>query len=468
MIAHNAEILRNKKKVHLLGIKGAGMAALARILDAQGFVVCGSDSEEIFFTDELLAQRNIRIESLADKEIHSDVDAVVYSTAYAENHPQLTSARGLGISVLSYPQAVGSLLNSAYGIAVCGSHGKTTITAMIAHLFSTLGHDPTAIIGSTFQKTYRNYFSGSSRYWILEADEYQDKFAFYDPRVIVVSSIDYDHPDYFPSVSSYEDVFRAFLSKKSCEQVVACNDDAGVRSVIASVSGKTIHTYGYSHGSEYQIANYKPVPGGGSEFDVVRRSKSFGAFSLQIPGAHNALNACGAIACLDSLGIGDPSVLSSALSAFPGTTRRFERLGTRGTTVFIDDYAHHPTEIRSTLEAAREVYGNKRIWCCFGSHTYTRTKVLLDDFARSFEQADKVLILDIYSSAREGAPTIHGQDLAAAIHARSHNARYTGSIERTVAFLQKYPHDIDVLITMGAGDVWQVAASLMSKKLPNT
>lgn len=449
-----------KKKIHFLGIKGAGMAALARILDARGIAVCGSDSEEVFFTDELLAQKNIPVEPIGASQIHSGIDAVVYSTAYAESHPQLEAARGLGIPAISYPQAVGSLFNSAYGIAVCGSHGKTTITAMIAHVCSTLGLDPTAIIGSTFQKTHTNFFSGMSRYFILEADEYQDKLSYYDPRVIVVSAIDYDHPDYFPSVSSYEDAFRTFLLKQSCEQVIACNDDAGVRSVTASIAGKSIHTYGYSAGSEYQITRYKPVPGGGSEFDIAKHGTFYGVCSLQIPGKHNALNACGAIACLDSLGIGDPLSLHAALSAFPGTTRRFERLGMSGSTIFIDDYAHHPTEIRATLEAAREVYDGKKIWCCFGSHTYTRTKVLLDDFAKSFELADKVLVLDIYSSAREGTPTIHGEDLADAIQAHSRNAIYTGTIENTIAFLENTIHDIDILITMGAGDVWKIAQGL--------
>jgi len=455
-----ADLLQEKKKIHLLGIKGAGMAALARILDARGMTVCGSDTQEVFFTDALLAQRNIPVESITDNEIHSGIDAVIYSTAYPENHPQLESARRLGIPAMSYPQAVGSLFNSTYGIAVCGSHGKTTTTAMVAHLFSTLGLDPTAIIGSTFQQTNVNYFAGTSRYWILEADEYQNKFVYYDPHGVVLTAVDYDHPDFFASVEAYKDAFRAFLAKQSCEQVVACIDDAGVRDVIASESRKAIHTYGYSNGAEYQITRYKPVPGGGSEFDIAKQGKPFGIFSIRIPGKHNALNACGAIACLDSLGIGEVPSLRAALSSFPGTTRRFERLGLWGEAVLIDDYAHHPTEIRSTLEAAREVYGEKRIWCCFGSHTYTRTKVLFDDFARAFQRADHVLVLDIYASAREGTPTLHAADLAAAIQAHSNNATYTGTIENTIAFLGDKVHDIDILITMGAGDVYRIAQQL--------
>ncbi|MBI4250622.1 UDP-N-acetylmuramate--L-alanine ligase [Candidatus Uhrbacteria bacterium] len=449
-----------KKKVHLLGIKGAGMAALARILEARGMKVCGSDTQEVFFTDALLAQRNILIESIANNEIHSGVDAVIYSTAYPKNHPQIESAGRFGIPTMSYPQAVGALFNSAYGIAVCGSHGKTTTTAMVAHLFSTLGLDPTAIIGSTFQQTNVNYFAGMSRYWILEADEYQNKFSYYDPHVVVLTAVDYDHPDFFASVDAYKDVFRVFLAKQSCEQVIACIDDSGVRDVIASGHRQTIHTYGYSNGAEYQITRYKPVPGGGSEFDIAKSGKPFGIFSIRIPGRHNALNACGAIACLDSLGIGEVSSLRAALSTFPGTTRRFDRLGLWGKTVLIDDYAHHPTEIRSTLDAAREVYGEKKIWCCFGPHTYTRTTVLFDEFAGAFQKADHVLILDIYASAREGTSTFHASDLAAAIQAHSTEATYTGTIENTIAFLADKVHDIDILITMGAGDVYKIAERL--------
>lgn len=444
----------------MVGIKGAGLAALAQILASHGVSVCGSDTQEVFFTDELLKKQGIRLESFGVSHA-VEPDGVIYSTSYTQDNPDIRFAIQQGIPLLSYPEAVSVLFNQAYGIAVCGSHGKTTITGLLSYVCASIGLDPTALIGSAIQKEHINVYTGSSPYWILEADEYQNKFEYYSPRAIILSSIDYDHPDFFQSREEYEHTFRTFIEKPSCELVVACADDVGVRSVLGSSHVSSVRTYGFHESSDYHICDLREDAHGFC-FSVKNKDRILGPFSLSLIGQHNVANATGVIALLDTLQLGSMDRIITAMKAFPGTVRRFEIRGMHGKTMIVDDYAHHPTEIQATLRAARNRYPGKKIWCCFGPHTFSRTEKFFDEFVKSFRDADHVLVLDIYSSVREKKGTIHAKDLANAIQKASGNATYTGSIENTIAFLRDTLHDIDILITMGAGDVWRVGEGILS------
>lgn len=445
----------------MVGIKGAGMAALAQILQNRGAIVCGSDTDEQFFTDALLQDHGIVVEQFDGEHITKGFDALVYSTGYAADHPEIRAARSMGIPMSSYPETVGELFNDAYGIAVCGSHGKTTITALAAWVFSELGLDPTALIGSAIQHIHTNVYIGSSSYWILEADEYQNKFEQYRPRVIIASSVEYDHPDYFKTEREYIDTFQMFFQTPSCELLVAGVDDPGIRLLIQHMRAPALVTYGFHESSDYRISAAEESNSGFS-FEIVRKKLRLGTFHISLIGKHNISNASGVLALVHALELGSLEAAARAISSFPGTERRCELIGKKGKTLVIDDYAHHPTEISATLSGIRARYPGKKIWCCFGPHTFSRTAAFFEAFVHSFQNCDQVLVLDIYPSAREQKGSIHAKDLTDAIQHYSANALYTGSIEHTIAFLGDRIHDIDILITMGAGDVWKVGRGVVS------
>lgn len=448
--------------VHCVGIKGAGVSGLATIFKKKGKNVCGSDVDEEFFTDDILSAHAIPCEKFSPAHIeHDALDLVVYSTAWKES-PEVLAARAKGVPTLSYPEALGMLLDSGYGIAVAGSHGKTTTTGMLAHVLHAAGCDPTALVGSVLSQYGTNAFVGTSSTVVIEADEYENKFQYYHPRALLVTNVDYDHPDYFASPQAYDDVFRVFIEKthQSDGAVILCGDDEGLQRVARD--SKTDRTIWYGLRPDFEYAGSAiEIDGSAMRYTLARRGEQLGRYSLPLIGTHNVSNALGVIALCDALGLVDADRAAELLEGFKGTARRFEWKGERGSTLVYDDFAHHPREVLVTLNAVRASFPDARIWCIFGSHTYSRTKELLDDFARAFVSADRVLVLDIYGSAREEQGTIHGRDLADAIDAISGNASYVGSHERALGMTVDHIDEIDVLITMGAGDVWRIAEKFL-------
>lgn len=445
--------------IHIIGIKGWGTSALSQILKSRGHNVCGSDVPDTMPSDRVLQAAGIRVESFAAGAITPDLDRVIYSTGYDSNHPQILKSKELGIPLASYPEAVGELFNDRYGISVCGTHGKTTSSALLAYVLENLGADPTAIIGSYVEQFGSNARIGSSDYFVLETDEYQNKLQYYHPKAILLTSVEWDHPDFFSTEEEYRAAFRTFCAQGGIEHIVACIDDEGVREGIASAR-ITAHTYGESEGAEYRIRDYR-IEGETARFSIMRGADNIGECTLSLIGKHNALNALGVIALCDVLGIGSVTDITRAITAFKGTQRRFEYRGSKGASKVYVDYGHHPTEIRVTLQAIRERFGNARVWCVFGPHTFSRTITLLDDFAHSFGSADHVLILDIYG-ARETEGDIHARDLTDAINAVSHNAEYAGSVDNAVTILDHAKGEIDILVCMGASeDVWKVAEQFL-------
>lgn len=442
---------------YLVGIKGAGMAALAVLLRKRGLSVAGCDVSETFFTDRILQGAGI-VPDLFSGTIPDGIETVIYSTAWATS-AEVSFARQRGIACMPYAEAVALLFNESFGIAVCGSHGKTTTSALIAYIFHALGKDPSAIIGSEMTQLGTNALAGASQFFILEADEYQNKLALYQPHAIVVTNVDYDHPDFFADESEYSAVFADFASR-TAGPVVACWDDPGVRRVVGERSH--VVRYGSDGAFAYSFSDYRMADGRGFA-QLYKEGKALGDVVVRLPGRHSILNALGAFAVCDTLEIGTPDAIIRTIGEFQGTRRRFEEKGLFGDVRVIDDYAHHPAEIRATLSAAREAFPGKRIWCIFGPHTVSRTTAFFDDFAKSFADCDRVLLLDVYASAREsGTHAGLSSPLAERISLVSGNAEYVGTHANALERIQECADDIDVLITMGAGDTNAIGEELVS------
>lgn len=452
--------LLTAKTVHCIGIKGAGVAALAIILHEHGAEVCGSDTEEHFFTEKILEGGDISCEAFGAHDL-SEVDAVVYSTAWRTS-PEVEDARQKGKAVFSYPEALAELLAAAAtGIAVCGTHGKTTVTAMLAVVMETLGLHPTAIVGSTMVQLGRNALLGDLSKVVVEADEYENKLQLYAPHAAIITNIEYDHPDFFKNSEDYAAAFSRFATGNVKDFVVACWDDAGVRHAVTGLPAGKLVTYGWDSGCTYAARDYR-IENDRPTCDISAHGIPLGTLSLPLVGRHNLTNALAVVALCATMQYGPMETVLRVLGEFRGTARRFERKGQLGATIVFDDYAHHPTEVRTTLHAARHHYPEKRIWCVFGPHTYSRTEALFSQFARSFHHARKALILDIYSSAREAKGTVSSKDLVDAINDVSGNAVYTPTIDAAVKEILAHKDEIDILITIGAGDVWQVAEKLLT------
>ncbi|MFA5413475.1 MAG: UDP-N-acetylmuramate--L-alanine ligase [Patescibacteria group bacterium] len=483
--------LKTAKKIYMIGIKGVGMTAIAQVLKLRGAEVTGSDTHEKFFTDEVLEKSGIKFyEGFDVVNLEKEKpDLVIYSTAYTDENPELAAARKSGVTILSYPEVLGEILKEGFGIAVSGTHGKTTTTAMLGFVLQELGADPTVIVGSAVPQLGGNARAGRGEHVVIEADEYQNKFLYFDPRAIVLTSAEYDHPDFFKTPEDYIDAFRKFVAKIPTDGfLVACADDKNVLEISKSAKCKII-SYGLTAGDwqarlpaspklqrgepARQAKNIIQKNGGnmpphqnfwcgGVEFEVFEKGESRGVFKIQLLGNHNVANALAVIATAKELGF-DLEKIREALEKFSGAVRRFEIKGEVGGVLVIDDYGHHPTEIRVTLEAARQKYPDRRIWCVFHPHTFTRTKALLKDFSKSFGGADKIIVIDIYGSAREVAGGVSSRDLVEAIKKEGNDALYIPTISEAAEFLAKEVKSGDVVITMGAGDVWRVGELLLEK-----
>ncbi|MDO8581300.1 MAG: UDP-N-acetylmuramate--L-alanine ligase [bacterium] len=423
-------LIKTAQRIYCIGIKGVGMTALAEVLHGWGKRVTGSDTEERFQTDEVLRRSGILfVEGFAKENVPADVDLVIYSTAYGEKNPEYAEALRRGIPMLSYPEALGQLMEGKYGVAVSGSHGKTTTTALLGHVMTEAGLDPTVIVGSEVKNWGSNARVGKSEYVVIEADEYQNKFQHYNPRGLIITNIDWDHSDFFKTLEAYEKAFADFREK------------------VLGNSGWVVETGKI----DYSPSEVEGLP-------------------LSLSGEHNKKNTALVYAVAQKLGIAD-NVFWKAVQSFKGTARRFEVKGeTANGVLVVDDYAHHPTEIQATLKAARARYPKQKLWVVFHPHTFTRTKTFFDDFARSFSDADQVIILDIYGSAREEHGGVHSKDLVAAIN-KGHpckgtrvplvDAIYIPTIPEAATYLRNHAEKDDIVITMGAGDVWKVGEDFL-------
>lgn len=459
--------LSEVKKAYFIGIKGAGMTAVAEILKARGIEISGSDTKEKFFTDEILSRNHIQyFEEFSAENIPEDIDLVVYSTAYSENNnAEMPEARKRGLNVLSYPEVLGILFKEKLGIAVCGTHGKTTTTAILATCLNEVGVKPSAIVGSKVIEWNGSILKGKGNFFVAEADEYQNKLEYYNPWAVVLTSVDFDHPDFFPSFEDYKNAFRSFVAKIPKHGfLVVCGDDADAIEVAKSASCQVL-TYGFGSECEYRIEdlsskNWSEEGELVKVFKVFHKEELLKDFEIKMLGRHNMQNSTAAIAVCHKLKL-DLEKVKDAILNFKGTSRRFEYIGERDGAILIDDYAHHPEEIKATLKATREKYYRKNIWTVFHPHTFTRTKALLQEFAQSFDNTDKVIVIDIYGSAREEQGGISSKDLVDLINKYNPGkAEYIPAIPEVINFLKNKISSKDVVISMGAGNVWQVTKEL--------
>ncbi len=457
--------LAQAQKIYLIGIKGVGMTALAQVLAQQGKNISGSDTEEKFFTDEVLKKAGISYhEGFKTENIPKSVDLVIYSSAYTDNNPEIKQAKEQKLPLLTYAEALGELTKTNKAIAVAGSHGKTTVAAMLAFVLKEARLSPTAVVGSRVPQWQGNALLGSGELLVFEADEYQNKFANFFPQAVVLTSIDWDHPDFFKTPADYFKAFVQFLKKIPAEGFVVANyDDDLVRQAVeqAGLRSEQVSSYGLTAGF-WQLERMW-LDQGSWYFSANSGGEFVGDFWLKLVGSHNVANALAVIACARRLGV-DLEVIRKALAEFSGTSRRFEYKGRlTNQAIIIDDYAHHPKEVLTTLKAARDFFPYKNIRVVFHPHTFSRTKALLADFAQSFTNADEVIVLDIYASAREVKGEITSEQLVEEIQKYHPQVVYQPKISEATEYLAKSLARSDLIITMGAGNVWQVGEGLIKK-----
>src|SRR3989338_1150076 len=448
--------------LHLIGLKGVAMTALAEILQGQGYVISGSDTSEVFTTDSVLKRLNIHCANGFEAgNIGPRVAAVIYSTAYADDHIERRAVQVRGISEWSYPEVVGFLLAMyAHSIAVAGSHGKTTTTAMLARMLEEGGLDPTAIVGSTVMDWGGNARLGSSPWFVLEADEYQNKFQYYAPRHLIITNVDYDHPDYFPDIKSYQTVFLDFDAKIPTDGTLIAWGEEPLRLKLQSVCRGKFLTYGTAKNNDWRLTDV--VLAENTSFKVIHNGNPYGEFNIPTTGFHYALNALGAIAMADAAGV-NLEAIARALINFRGTARRLEYRGEFNKAIIIDDYAHHPTEITATIAALRARYPQRRLWCVFQAHTFSRTAAFLKNFAAALNHADQIILPPIYSSAREKGGEVDNNIIAEAVkQLTASRARPVRTLEEAADILRGVLKEGDVVVTMGAGDIWRLAEMIMS------
>ncbi len=449
------------KRVHFIGIGGCGMSGLARILLDVGAVVSGSEQKPNTQTFEL-TKSGVKISRTQSGELLSrDVDLIVRTAAVPENNAEYQAGRALGIRCIKYAQLLGELMAERLGIAVAGTHGKSTTTAMIAWALTQCGADPSWVVGGTVgQLGHTGSRSGTGETFVAEACEYDRSYHNLHPRVAVITNIEEDHLDCYSGINEINESFHQFAALVPADGLIISNGtDRNVQRALAGISvplelvslgGQTIWStqdLGIINGCHHGTVSY--------------RGRVVGELRLSVPGAHNLMNATMALAACNACNV-DLNTAIEALNAFTGVDRRMTDMGRCNGAILIDDYGHHPTEIRATLSALREKYQPRRLICVFQPHQHSRTRFLLDDFADSFAQADQVIVPDIYfvRDSEAERQRVSSQDLVQRITARGQSARHIAEFSAIVAHLKNELQPGDVLATMGAGNVWEIARDL--------
>jgi len=419
-------------RIHLIGVGGIGVSALARHLLQEKKVVSGSDRSLTPITKALAAEGVQIFSEQSAENIKKDIELVVYTEAMSEDHQEMQAARKLNIPMVNYFEALGLAMNPYYLIAVAGTHGKSTTTAMLTDIFETVDKDPTAVIGALRAKTQSNYRAGKSKYAVVEACEYKRDFLFLKPDILVITNIELEHVDYYTSL---EDVQAAFKT------LVGQINEGGI--VVADTAHPNVAPV--LIGAEATVVNYQDF------FDV--------QLQLKQPGIHNRMNAAAALAAAKAEKI-DVDEAKLALSNFAGTWRRFEYKGELNGAPVYDEYAHHPTEIIASIQGARELYPNKKIHVVFQPHTFSRTAVLFDNFARALGHADEVYLLPVYAAREENATGVSSRELAVKVLESNSSVSYVSSLEDAESQLRMKVTQTDVVVLMGAGNVTDLADSL--------
>ncbi len=449
-------------RIHFVGIGGIGMSGIAELLMNLGYRVSGSDLRASDTTERLVRLgAQVRLGHEAGN-IPDDVHVVVVSSAVRPDNDEVLEAHRRKIPVIPRAEMLAELMRVKYGIAIAGTHGKTTTTSMVATVLAAAGWDPTAVVGGRLNSLGSNAKLGSGDFLVAEADESDGSFVTLSPTVAVVTNIDPEHLDYYSGIGQIKETFLHFLNKVPFYGfAVLCADHPNVQDLIPALR-KTFVTYGFSAQADYR-ADEVAVEGMGTRFQISCRGQSEGRVSLAAPGRHNVSNALAAAAVARELGIPFEKV-REGLADYRGVHRRFEVRGERGGVVVVDDYAHHPAEIRATLAAAREVWPGRRIVVAFQPHRYSRTHALFHDFLSAFHHADLLFVFDVYPAGEVPIPGTTGEGLCAAIRDHGHRAAvYAGQAAEAEATVREQLAPGDILLTMGAGDVWKLAEGIVSR-----
>jgi len=464
----NIPEMRRVKRIHFVGIGGAGMGGIAEVLANEGYEISGSDIATNRVTERLAALK-ATIFIGHDAEQVEGASVVVVSTAIDPTNPELVAAKALRIPVVQRAEMLAELMRFRHGVAVAGTHGKTTTTSLIASVFGQAGLDPTYIIGGLLNSSGTNAKLGTSRHLIAEADESDASFLHLQPMVAVVTNIEADHMDtYQGDFSRLEDTFIEFMHNLPFYGLaVVCIDCPVIRNLMPRIARQTI-TYGFSDDADVRGSDFSQT-GNSCHFVVHRAGVSPLKVSLNLPGRHNALNAMAAIAVAMEDGISDSDIVA-AFSQFEGIGRRFERLGEfdtgQGQVMLVDDYGHHPTEVLATIKAARAGWPNKRLTMVYQPHRYTRTRDLYEDFVEVLSQVDALILLEVYSAGEEPIAGADSRALCRSIRARGNfEPVYVATPELLPARLATTMQDGDLLLTQGAGNIGVVAKRLATMAL---
>ena len=428
--------LEKIKHVHFIGIGGIGVSAVARMMLEKGKKVTGSDASESRITGELLKIGAEVFIGHHTENISSDIDLAIYSIAVSPENPEMIEAKRRGIEIISYPEFLGVISKNYFTIAVSGTHGKTTTTAMVAKTLIDNNNDPTVIVGSLLSSGGSNFVSGNSKYFVVEACEYRRSFLNINPRILIITNIDNDHLDYYKDTNDIISAFHEFagnVSEGGC--IIADLNDKNITKALEGIKTKII---------DFSKPKYETLK-----------------LNLKVPGEHNRKNARAVLVLVDVLGFDTDKAVKS-LENFSGTWRRFEYKGkTENGAIIYDDYAHHPTEIKATILGAREKFPDKKLTIIFQPHLYSRTKLLFNDFISVLSLADRVIVTDIYAAREPNDNSITGKMLSDAVKVKNKNTLYISDFNEIASYLNKNSNNEDVLITMGAGDVYKVCGALV-------
>jgi UDP-N-acetylmuramate--alanine ligase len=441
------------RHVHFVGIGGVGMSGLAEILRSLEFEVSGSDMKRSG-TTQRLESLGVRVDIGHRAENVAGVDVVVYSSAIRPDNPELTEARALGIPVIGRAEMLAELMRVKYGVAIAGSHGKTTTTSLVATVLRAAGLDPTVVVGGKMAALGSNARLGAGDLLVAEADESDGSFLRLTPTIAVVTNIDAEHLDHYGTHQNVKDAFVEFAARVPFYGLaVLCLDHPHVQDILPKVPRRHV-TYGVSPQADYS-ARAIQFRGLTTSFNAFRRGEPLGGFTVKMPGAHNVLNCLATIAVADELEV-PLDVTKQALATFGGVARRFTIVGVVSDVTMVDDYGHHPAEIRATLEAAQRAYPREdhRVVVAFQPHRYTRTRDLFEDFTRAFNQADVLLVTDIYAAGEVPIEGVTAERLVQAIREHGHHdARYVPNKLDLPEELERIARPGDVVIALGAGDV---------------
>lgn len=456
-------VLKQGDKLYFIGIGGARLSALAKIYKEKGYAIYGSDRFQTKNTIEL-EKLGIAIDYGHDPSRIGDwIDLVIYTNAVGEDNPQLLAAKERGIPILEGAELLGRLMREKdYGIAVAGTHGKTTTTAMISSILIKAGKDPTVVIGGDMMELPGNHRSGESPFMVVEACEFRRSFLQLSPKVSVITNVDWDHPDCFPTAGDVVQTFQKFIALLPEDgKLILWRDDPHFTE-LAAASPVPVISYGLTPEADWYVPSFTPSIRLGVEGDLYYHGSLQGQLKLEVPGRHNLLNALAAIATVTAAGLSVSEGIDY-ISQFHGVKRRFQIKGEKGGVLVVDDYAHHPSAITTTLQTARTHF-NGRIWCVFQPHLFSRTRHLMPEFAKAFNSCDVVVLADIFAAREKDPGDISSAVLAGEISKYHQDVRYLGDMAKIKEHLLGQTQPGDLIITMGAGDIWRVGEEYLTEE----